>query len=232
MRILVVEDEPVLRAQLAQAIAAAGHTVDSVADGAQAHYLGEVEDFDAVVLDLGLPVLDGLSVLRRWRTAGRNMPVLILTARSAWQEKVAGIDAGADDYLAKPFDFRELEARCRALLRRPSAQAAGVQRFGDLVIDSAARLLTLAGQRIELPKREYSLLEILLAGMNRAVSKDEIANKLFAFDDDAAPNAIEVYIARLRRKLEGSPLRIETRRGTGYILTCSDDGKPDAPAGG
>ena len=107
-----------------------------------------------------------------------------------------------------------------------------MQRFGDLVIDSAARLLTLAGQRIELPKREYSLLEILLAGMNRAVSKDEIANKLFAFDDDAAPNAIEVYIARLRRKLEGSPLRIETRRGTGYILTCSDDGKPDAPAGG
>jgi len=118
MRILVVEDEPVLRTQLAQAIAAAGHTVDCAADGAQAHYLGEVEAFDAVVLDLGLPVLDGLSVLRRWRAAGRNMPVLILTARSAWQEKVAGIDAGADDYLAKPFHMEELMARLRALLRR------------------------------------------------------------------------------------------------------------------
>ena len=136
MRILVVEDEPVLRAQLAQAIAAAGHTVDSVADGAQAHYLGEVEDFDAVVLDLGLPVLDGLSVLRRWRTAGRNMPVLILTARSAWQEKVAGIDAGADDYLAKPFHMEELQARLRALLRRRSDHASAQWQCGTIWLDT------------------------------------------------------------------------------------------------
>ena len=130
MRILVVEDEPVLRAQLAQAIAAAGHTVDSVADGAQAHYLGEVEDFDAVVLDLGLPVLDGLSVLRRWRTAGRNMPVLILTARDALHDRVQGLDMGADDYMVKPFELPELLARLRALLRRSQAATTAVLSFG------------------------------------------------------------------------------------------------------
>ena len=145
MRILVVEDEPVLRAQLAQAIAAAGHTVDSVADGAQAHYLGEVEDFDAVVLDLGLPVLDGLSVLRRWRTAGRNMPVLILTARSAWQEKVAGIDAGADDYLAKPFHMEELQARLSPSQRTRLEAELTVGRGGDVAAAVVDNVFALVG---------------------------------------------------------------------------------------
>ena len=157
--------------------------------------------------------------------------MLALTARIDIEDRVHALDTGADDYLAKPFDFRELEARCRALLRRPSAQAAGVQRFGDLVIDSAARLLTLAGQRIELPKREYSLLEILLAGMNRAVSRTRSPTSCSPSTTTRRPTPSRSTSPGCGA-LEGSSLRIETRRGTGYILTCSDDGKPDAPAGG
>ena len=208
-----------------------GHAVDWQNDGLSADGVLQYESFDLVILDIGLPRMSGFDILHRLRDRGSKIPVLALTARIDIEDRVHALDTGADDY-RQALRLPRTGGALPRLLRRPSAQAAGVQRFGDLVIDSAARLLTLAGQRIELPKREYSLLEILLAGMNRAVSKDEIANKLFAFDDDAAPNAIEVYIARLRRKLEGSPLRIETRRGTGYILTCSDDGKPDAPAGG
>ena len=198
MRILVIEDDEDLADAIVRRLRRLGHAVDWQNDGLSADGVLQYESFDLVILDIGLPRMSGFDILHRLRDRGSKIPVLALTARIDIEDRVHALDTGADDYLAKPFDFRELEAR-RALLRRPSAQAAGVQRFGDLVIDSAARLLTLAGQRIELPKREYSLLEILLAGMNRAVSKDEIANKLFAFDDDAAPNAIEVYIARLRR---------------------------------
>ena len=216
MRILVVEDEPVLRAQLAQAIAAAGHTVDSVADGAQAHYLGEVEDFDAVVLDLGLPVLDGLSVLRRWRTAGRNMPVLILTARSAWQEKVAGIDAGADDYLAKPFHMEELMARLRALLRRQGEHASAQWHCGAISLDTRQARVLVNGQPLVLTSHEFKLLAQLMQRKGEVLSRTELAEHLYPQDSERDSNTIEVFIARLRKKLpEGS---IETVRGLGYRL--------------
>ena len=216
MRILVVEDEPVLRAQLAQAIAAAGHTVDSVADGAQAHYLGEVEDFDAVVLDLGLPVLDGLSVLRRWRTAGRNMPVLILTARSAWQEKVAGIDAGADDYLAKPFHMEELQARLRALLRRRSDHASAQWQCGTIWLDTRQARALVDGQPLMLTSHEFKLLAQLMQRKGEVLSRTELSEHIYAEGSDRDSNTIEVFVGRLRKKLP--PGSIETVRGLGYRL--------------
>ena len=216
MRILVVEDEPVLRTQLAQAIAAAGHTVDCAADGAQAHYLGEVEAFDAVVLDLGLPVLDGLSVLRRWRAAGRNMPVLILTARSAWQEKVAGIDAGADDYLAKPFHMEELMARLRALLRRQGEHASAQWHCGAISLDTRQARVLVNGQPLVLTSHEFKLLSQLMQRKGEVLSRTELAEHLYPDDSERDSNTIEVFIARLRKKLpEGS---IETVRGLGYRL--------------
>ena len=216
MRILVVEDEPVLRTQLAQAIAAAGHTVDCAADGAHAHYLGEVEAFDAVVLDLGLPLLDGLSVLRRWRAAGRTMPVLILTARSSWQEKVAGMDAGADDYLAKPFHMEELLARLRALLRRLGEHASAQWQCGDIVVDTSQARVLLRGQPLVLTSHEYKLLSHLMQRKGEVLSRTELAEHLYPDDSERDSNTIEVFIARLRKKLpEGS---IETVRGLGYRL--------------
>jgi len=221
MRILVIEDDADLADALVRRLRRIGHAVDWQQDGLAAHGVLEYETFDLVVLDVGLPRMSGIELLERLRGRGDKTPVLMLTARADIEDRVHALDAGADDYLAKPFDFRELEARCRALLRRPGGQAAGVLQFGDLVIDSAARQVSVAGTRLELPNREYSLLEILLAGLGRVVKKDEIARRLFAFDDEAGPNAIEVYIGRLRRKLAGTPLRIETQRGVGYIVSVT-----------
>lgn len=217
MRILVVEDEPALGAQLVRAIGAAGHTVDSAADGATAHYLGEVEDFDAVVLDLGLPKLDGLSVLRRWRAAGRNMPVLILTARGAWHEKVAGIDAGADDYLAKPFHAAELLARINAVLRRAQGQSPAQIRQGGLTLDEERQSVTTAdGSTIALTGLEFRLLRYFMVNPGRVLSKDRLAEHVYDRDNDQESNVIEVYVNRLRRKLgEGC---IRTQRGQGYVF--------------
>ena len=216
MRILVVEDEPVLRTQLAQAIAAAGHTVDCAADGAQAHYLGEVEAFDAVVLDLGLPVLDGLSVLRRWRAAGRNMPVLILTARSAWQEKVAGIDAGADDYLAKPFHMEELMARLRALLRRQGEHASAQWHCGAISLDTRQARVLVNGQPLVLTSHEFKLLSQLMQRKGEVLSRTELSEHIYPQDADRDSNTIEVFVGRLRKKLPAGS--IETVRGLGYRL--------------
>ncbi|OJU91007.1 MAG: DNA-binding response regulator [Burkholderiales bacterium 66-5] len=216
MRILVVEDEALLREQLVQAIAAAGHTVEQAGDGREAHYLGEVEDFDAVVLDLGLPVLDGLSVLRRWRAAGRGMPVLILTARSSWQEKVEGMDAGADDYLAKPFHMEELLARLRALLRRGSEHASSEWRCGAIVLDTRAARVLVAGHPLTLTSHEFKLLQLLMQKKGEVLSRTELSEHLYPQDEDRDSNTIEVFVARLRKKLpEGS---IETVRGLGYRL--------------
>ena len=216
MRILVVEDEPVLRTQLAQAIAAAGHTVDCAADGARAHYLGEVEAFDAVVLDLGLPVLDGLSVLRRWRAAGRNMPVLILTARSAWQEKVAGIDAGADDYLAKPFHMEELMARLRALLRRQGEHASAQWHCGAISLDTRQARVLVNGQPLVLTSHEFKLLSQLMQRKGEVLSRTDLSEHIYAEGSDRDSNTIEVFVGRLRKKLP--PGSIETVRGLGYRL--------------
>lgn len=216
MRILVVEDEPTLAEQLAQAIAAAGHTVERAADGREACFLGEEQDFDAVVLDLGLPLLDGLSVLRRWRAAHRNMPVLILTARSAWHEKVAGMDAGADDYLAKPFHMEELLARLRALLRRLGEHASAQWQCGDIVVDTSQARVLLRGQPLVLTSHEYKLLSHLMQRKGEVLSRTELAEHLYPDDSERDSNTIEVFIARLRKKLpEGS---IETVRGLGYRL--------------
>ena len=215
-RILVVEDEPTLSAQLVQAIADAGHTVERAHDGREAHYLGEVEEFDAVVLDLGLPVLDGLTVLRRWRAAGRNMPVLILTARSAWQEKVAGIDAGADDYLAKPFHMEELLARLRALLRRGGEHASAEWQCGSITLDTRQARVLVAGQALSLTSHEFKLLAQLMQRKGQVLSRTELSEHLYAFDSDRDSNTIEVFVGRLRKKLPSGS--IETVRGLGYRL--------------
>jgi two-component system OmpR family response regulator len=216
MRILVVEDEPTLCTQLVQAISAAGHTVESAGDGREAHYLGEVEDFDAVVLDLGLPVLDGLSVLRRWRAAGRNMPVLILTARSAWQEKVAGMDAGADDYLAKPFHMEELLARLRALLRRAGPHGSAEWQCGSIWLDTRQARVLVDGEPLALTGHEFKLLSLLMQRKGEVLSRTELSEHIYPQDGDRDSNTIEVFVGRLRNKLpEGS---IETVRGLGYRL--------------
>ncbi|MCZ2405314.1 MAG: DNA-binding response regulator [Burkholderiales bacterium 68-12] len=216
MRILVVEDEPTLSGQLAQALAAAGHTVECAGDGVDAHYLGEVEDFDAVVLDLGLPRLDGLSVLRRWRAAGRNMPVLILTARGAWHEKVTGMDAGADDYLAKPFHMEELLARLRALLRRRGEHASAEWRCGPIVLDTRQARVQVDGQPLTLTSHEFKLLALLMQRKGEVLSRTELSEHIYPQDSDRDSNTIEVFVGRLRKKLPAGS--IETVRGMGYRL--------------
>jgi len=216
MRILVVEDEPTLRAQLRQGLEAAAYTVDAAADGRSAQFLGETESFDAVVLDLGLPGVDGLTVLRRWREAGRTMPTLILTARDAWHEKVAGIDAGADDYLAKPFHMEELLARLRALIRRASGLASPLLACGPVTLDTRSGRVAVDGSPIVLTAHEYKVLAYLMHRPGAVVSRTELTEHLYAQDFDRDSNTLEVFVGRLRRKLP--PGCIETVRGLGYRL--------------
>ncbi len=218
MRILVVEDEPTLAGQLAEALRAAGHTVDATADGESARYLGDVEAFDAVVLDLGLPVVDGLTVLKAWRAGGRNMPVLILTARDNWHEKVAGIDAGADDYLTKPFHMEELLARVRALLRRSTAHASAQWRCGPLLLDTRQARVSVDGRPLTLTSHEFKVLSVLMQRAGEVVSRSELTEHVYAQDLDRDSNTIEVFVGRLRKKLP--PDTIETVRGLGYRLAA------------
>ncbi|WP_149537118.1 response regulator transcription factor [Siccirubricoccus phaeus] len=218
MRVLVVEDSEALAAQLRDALLAAHFAVDLASDGEEALFLGETEPYDAVVLDLGLPRLDGLSVLRRWRAAGRTMPVLILTARDAWTEKVAGLDAGADDYLAKPFVMGELLARLRALVRRAHGRAQAEIVLGPLSIDPAAGSVALEGMPVRLTGLEFRLLSYLAHRPGQVVSKTELTEHLYAQDFDRDSNTLEVVVGRLRRKL-GAAL-IETLRGQGYRLAA------------
>ena len=216
MRILLVEDEPTLRAQIAAGLQTSGYTVDEADNGRDAHFLGDTETFDAVVLDLGLPVLDGLTVLKRWRDAGRTMPVLILTARDHWHEKVAGIDAGADDYLTKPFHMEELLARLRALIRRASGLASPVLQCGELMLDTRSQRVTLAGMPVSLTSHEHKVLDYLLHRPGSVVSRAELTEHIYAQDFDRDSNTIEVFVGRLRKKLPG--VLIETVRGLGYRL--------------
>ncbi len=220
MRILVVEDEPTLAAQLAATLQAAGYAVDTAANGRDAGYMGEVETFDAVVLDLGLPMVDGLTVLKRWRALGRTMPVLILTARGDWHEKVAGIDAGADDYLTKPFHMEELLARIRALIRRAVGQASAEIACGPLVLDTRSGRVSVDGQALSLTSHEFRVLAYLIHHAGEIVSRTELTEHIYAQDYDRDSNTIEVFVARLRKKLP--PGLIETVRGLGYRLTCPD----------
>jgi two-component system OmpR family response regulator len=216
MRVLLVEDEPLLRAQLRGGLEEAGYVVDEADNGRDAQHLGETERFDAVILDLGLPVLDGLSVLRHWREAGLSVPVLILTARDSWHEKVAGIDAGADDYLGKPFHAEELLARLRALIRRAHGQASPLLRHGQLALDTRSSRVTLHGQPVVLTSQEFRLLSCLMHQPGSVVSRTELTEHLYAQDFDRDSNTIEVFVGRLRRKLP--PETIETVRGLGYRL--------------
>ena len=218
MRILVVEDEPTLAAQLAATLQAAGYAVDTAANGRDAGYMGEVETFDAVVLDLGLPMVDGLTVLKRWRALGRTMPVLILTARGDWYEKVAGIDAGADDYLTKPFHMEELLARIRALIRRAVGQASAEIACGPLVLDTRSGRVSVDGQALSLTSHEFRVLAYLIHHAGEIVSRTELTEHIYAQDYDRDSNTIEVFVARRRKKLP--PGLIETVRGLGYRLTC------------
>jgi two-component system OmpR family response regulator len=219
LRILVVEDEAALARQLATALGHAGYAVDCAADGERAHILGHDEEYDAVVLDLGLPKMDGLTVLRQWREAGLAMPVLVLTARGSWHEKVTGIDSGADDYLAKPFRMEELLARLRALIRRASGQVNPVLNCGALVLDPRAGKVTMDGAIVRLTSHEFRVLSYLMHHPERVVSQSELTEHIYAQSFDRDSNTVEVFIAHLRRKL--GPSCIETVRGLGYRIKAA-----------
>lgn len=220
MRILVVEDEPTLAAQLAATLQAAGYAVDTAANGRDAGYMGEVETFDAVVLDLGLPMVDGLTVLKRWRALGRTMPVLILTARGDWHEKVAGIDAGADDYLTKPFDLPELLARLRAIIRRATGDAKPTLEHAGVVLDPSSKQVTFNGQPIALSAREYALLLDFLRNRNSIRTRAQLEESLYAWGEETGSNTVEVFIHHLRKKFGADFIR--TIRGLGYQLGSSE----------
>ena len=216
MRILVVEDEPLLAQQLATGLGAAGYAVDTAGDGEQADFLAQTESYDAVLLDLGLPRVDGLTLLRRWREAGLAVPVLILTARGSWHEKVQGIDGGADDYVAKPFRLEEVLARLRALIRRASGQVTPELRCGGLTLDPRSGRVTVDGSPVKLTAHELRVLTYLLHHRGRVVSQGELTEHIYAQSFDRDSNTVEVFVARLRRKLGAS--LIETVRGLGYRI--------------
>jgi DNA-binding response OmpR family regulator len=219
MRILVVEDEPRIAADIRRGLEAANYAVETVADGNEAWFKGETEDYDAIVLDLGLPRLDGLSVLRRLREAGIATPVLVLTARDGWRDKVEGIDAGADDYLAKPFQMEELLARLRAITRRAAGQASALIKAGPLELDTRSQTATIDGSSLALTAMEYRLLAYLLLHRGRPMSQGELLEHIHSGDTDRDINAVEAIVARLRKKL-GFPL-IETHRGRGYCIPAA-----------
>jgi two-component system OmpR family response regulator len=222
MRLLVVEDDPDLSEQLVDALREAGYAVDLTGDGEEAEFLGETEPYDAVVLDLGLPSLDGMTVLENWREAGRAMPVLILTARDRWSDKVSGFDAGADDYLAKPFRMEELLARLRAIIRRSGGHASPIIECGKIRIDTRASKVTVDGAPVKLTGQEYRLLAYMAHNLGKVMSRTELTEHLYDQDFDLDSNTIEVFIGRLRRKL-GTDV-IETVRGLGYRMTEPEDG--------
>ncbi len=216
MRVLVVEDEARIAEDLSRALTVAGCLVEVVTDGETAWFKGSTEDYDVVVLDLGLPALDGLSVLKRWRAEDRRMPVLVLTARGAWSERVEGIDAGADDYLAKPFRMEELTARVRALIRRAAGLAAPVPTAGPLTVDTRQMRVSIDGRAVTLSPLEYRLTAYLVHHADRVVPPGELIEHLYGDDDARDANALEAVVTRLRRKLGAAA--IQTRRGFGYVV--------------
>lgn len=220
MRLLIVEDEPRLAEQLTETFSDAGYAVDSTADGERAEFLGQTERYDAVVLDLGLPRMDGLSVLRRWRENGMFAPVLVLTARSGWHEKVQGIDSGADDYVGKPFRMEEVLARIRALIRRSKGYASAEFHCGEVTLDSRSGKVTAAGVPVKLTSHEYRVLSYLMHQQGRVVSQPELTEHLYSLDEDKMSNTVEVFVARLRKKL--GPSVIETVRGLGYRVDVAE----------
>ncbi len=216
MKILVAEDEPSLSRELTAALVGAGYAVDRATDGRRADFLGQTEQYDAVILDLGLPQIDGLTILKRWRESGIAVPVLVLTARGSWHEKVQGIDGGADDYVAKPFRMEEVLARLRALLRRAGGQATPEIRCGPVTLDPRGAKVTRNGSPVRLTAHEFRVLSYLMHQRGRVVSQTELTEHIYAQSADRDSNTVEVFIARLRRKLGGS--FIETVRGLGYRI--------------
>ena len=220
MKVLVAEDETALSRQLAAALTDAGYAVDCAEDGERAEFLGQTEHYDAAILDLGLPKMDGLTVLRRWREAGVGLPVLVLTARGSWHEKVQGIDGGADDYVAKPFRMEEVIARLRGLIRRATGQLTAEMRCGTLALDARSAKVTVQGVPVKLTSHEFRVLSYLMHHRGRIVSQRELTEHIYAQDVDRDSNTVEVFIARLRRKL--GPSYIETLRGLGYRMSEAD----------
>jgi two-component system OmpR family response regulator len=216
MRVLIVEDESLLANRLAATLGERGYAADVAADGERADFLVSTEAYDAIILDLGLPRIDGLTLLERWRAGGTAVPVLVLTARGSWSEKVRGIDGGADDYLTKPFQMEELLARLRALIRRSSGQLTPELRSGALVLDPRTSQVTLDGQPVKLTSHELRVLSYLMHHRGRVVSQSELTEHIYAQTFDRDSNTVEVFIARLRRKLGAST--IETVRGLGYRI--------------
>jgi DNA-binding response OmpR family regulator len=216
MRILLVEDEARIAADIVATLRAAGYVVERVRDGDEAWFRGDTEDYDLVVLDLGLPKMDGLAVLKRWRAGGRTMPVLVLTARGSWAERVEGIDAGADDYLPKPFRMEELLARVRALIRRSAGHSASIIEVGPLSLDARQMRVAVNGVPVTLSPLEYRLVAYLMHHRGRVVPAPELLEHLYGDDDAREANALEAVVARLRKKL--GPTAIETRRGFGYMI--------------
>jgi two-component system OmpR family response regulator len=218
MRILIVEDDPVLADGLTRSLRGSDYAVDSAIDGGEADHVLSTQSYDLVILDLGLPKLEGYEVLRRLRRRGSKTPVLILTAFDTLDDRVKGLDLGADDYLTKPFDLPELEARLRALIRRGQSGGGSLLSHGVLTLDTAGRRAMLDGEPLELSAREIGVLEVLMLRSGRVVNKDQLAEELYGWDEEVSPNAIEVYVHRLRRKLEPAGVTIRTIRGLGYLL--------------
>jgi DNA-binding response OmpR family regulator len=216
MKVLLVEDDARIAGDVAEALGAAGYIVDAVKDGEEAWFKGDTEEYDAVVLDLGLPGMDGLSILKKWRANDRRFPILILSARGSWSERVEGIDSGADEYLPKPFHMAELLARLRAIIRRSAGNANTVINIGALSLDPRQMRVTQDGQPINLSPQEYRLLSYLMHHAGRVVTQIELTEHLYAQDFERDSNAIEVLVGRVRRKLKTDI--IETRRGFGYII--------------
>lgn len=228
MRILLVDDETTLARQITEALNAAHFIIDHASDGEQGEFLGATETYDAAILDLGLPKMDGLSVLRSWRNQGLTLPVLILTARGSWSEKVEGLNAGADDYLAKPFQMEELIARLKALIRRATGQTNPVLQCGPLTLDTRADRISIEGVPLGLTALEYRLLSYLMHNPGRPISRMELTEHLYAQDFDRDSNTIEVFVGRLRKKLPHG--LIATRRGLGYCLQPPEPPEtPEAP---
>ena len=217
MRILVVEDDKDLNRQLVESLQQNGYVVDKAFDGEEGHFLGDTEPYDAIVLDLGLPVLDGVSVLSKWRRAGKKTPVLILTARDRWSDKVAGFDAGADDYVTKPFHMEEILARLRALVRRAAGHASSELLCGAVSLDTANTKVTVDGKAIKLTSLEFRLLNYLMLHAGKVVSRTELVEHLYDQDFDRDSNTIEVFVGRLRKKLGVDVL--QTIRGMGYTMS-------------
>ncbi|MEX2132115.1 MAG: response regulator transcription factor [Pseudohongiellaceae bacterium] len=218
MKLLVVEDESLLRQQLKQGLVREGYVVDEAEDGRAGLYFANEFDYDAAIIDLGLPEIDGISLIQQIRSAGKNFPVLILTARGDWQDKVAGLDAGADDYVVKPFQLEEILARLNALLRRAAGFSRPTLEFGPLILDISAKRLTVNEQPVDLTAYEYKLLEYLMLHPGQVISKTELTEHLYAQDYDRDSNVLEVFVRRLRQKMDPEQTLnpIETVRGQGY----------------